>query len=65
MREVLDRLREAMTALDHELMELFHSEDSITRENAINLLWKAKQDIWLAQMHTLNAAASSEPETDD
>ncbi len=62
MREVLDRLREAETALDRELMELFYREDSATRTKAINRLWKAKQNIWHAQMHTLNAAISSDPE---
>ncbi|MBA7635003.1 hypothetical protein ES703_42603 [subsurface metagenome] len=61
MREVLDRLREAETAIDHELGELYFGPDTGGRFKALNLLWKAKRNVWTATMHTLNAAAGLEP----
>jgi len=60
VREVLDRLREAVTALDRQLSELYFIKRSGDRTQAMRLLWKAKQDLWYAQMHILNAAAGSE-----
>ncbi len=60
MREVLDRLREAETALDHELMEVYYAEHSADRAKALGLLLAAKSNVWLAQMHVLNAAAGTE-----
>ena len=57
MREILDRLREAVTALDIQLNELYYAKPVADQVRAINLLWKAKQSLWWTQMHVLNAAA--------
>lgn len=59
MREILDRLREATTALDNELNELYYARPIAEQVRAINLIWKAKQSLWWTQMHVLNAAASA------
>lgn len=56
MREVLDRLREAETALDSRLNDAYFLPDSSNRTGIIALLWKAKQGVWLATMHMLCAA---------
>ena len=61
MREILDRLREAVTALDIQLNELYYAKPAAEQVRAINLLWKAKQSLWYTQMHVLHAAAG-EPE---
>jgi len=60
VREILDRLREAMTALDTQLNELYYARPVAEQIRAINLLWKAKQALWYTQMHVLNAAAGAE-----
>jgi len=61
MREVLDRIHEAETALDRQLTELYYATELEHRQWAITLCWKAKQNLWYASMHTLNAAAGPEP----
>ena len=61
MREVLDRLREAETALDKQLSDLYFAPDTGARFLAINLLWQAKRGVWNAFMHTLKAATGLEP----
>ncbi len=58
MREVLDRLREAETAIDTRLNDVYYLAPSLGRTASIDLLWKAKQALWWATLHTLNAAAS-------
>ena len=60
MREILDRLREAETALDIQLNELYYARPVADQIRAINLLWKAKQALWYTQMHVLNAATGEE-----
>ena len=65
MREVLDRLREAETALDKELRKLYYATHAPDRKKALHRLWKAKQHLWYAQMYTLNAAVVGEPIGDD
>jgi len=62
MREALDRLREAETALDRRLHETYFSKDLTGRTRALGLFWKAKEDIWFAQMHVLDAFAGHVPE---
>jgi len=57
MREVLDRLREAETALDQKLNELYYEEETQERLRALHRLWNAKKSIWHAQMCVLDAAA--------
>jgi len=57
VREVLDRLREAESALSAQLNELYYTEDTDDRAQAIDLLWMAKQHVWYASMNVLNAAA--------
>ena len=57
MREVLDRLREAETALDNFLNDLYYSQHTADRLRAIELCWKAKKDLWYTRMHLVNAFA--------
>ena len=59
MREALDRLREAETALDHRLSEIYYMEHTADRLRAIELLWTAKKNLWYAHMHALNAFAGA------
>ncbi len=61
MREILDRLREAETALDKQLMELFYMKHTEDLRMVIQRVWKAKQNIWTAQMYMLQAAAGPKP----
>ena len=60
MREVLDRLREAETALDAQLNDLYFKDKSPQRAFTLEYLWKAKQSLWWATLHTLNAASGGE-----
>jgi len=60
VREILDRLREAETALDSQLNELYYAKPATDQVRAINLLWKAKQSLWYTQKHVLNAATGEE-----
>jgi len=57
VREALDRLREAETALDRHLSDFYFLPDSPDRTRVMTLLWKAKKSIWHAQMCVLDAAA--------
>ncbi len=57
MREVLDRLQETMTALDNQLHDLYFTPDTAARFRALELLWKAKRDLWYARMHMVDAFA--------
>ena len=59
MREVLDRLREAGTALDNQLNAAYYNRDTADAMRAIELLWKAKKNLWYATMHALNAFAGA------
>jgi len=59
VREVLDRLREAETALDNRLCKTYYMKHTADRLRAIELLWKAKKNLWYAHMHTLNAFAGA------
>ncbi len=59
MREVLDRLREAGTALDGRLTETYYMKHTADRLRAIELLWKAKKNLWWAHMHALDAFAGT------
>lgn len=61
MRELMDRLREAETALDNQLHELYYITPTSKRMRAIELLWKAKRHLWYAMMDALNAAAGAQP----
>ena len=61
MREVLDRLREAESALDKELMETYYQREMPERQQALDTLWEAKQSLWYAQMCVLDTAANTEP----
>ncbi len=65
MREVLDRLREATTAIDHELIEVYYAEHTPGRAKALGLLLTAKQNVWLAQMQALEANASGHVTKED
>jgi len=57
VREALDRLREAETALDNRLSKTYYMKHTADRLRAIELLWKAKKNLWWAHMHALNAFA--------
>ena len=57
MREALDRLQEAMTALDNVLNTAYYSPDEADRDRAIILLWKAKRSLWYARMCMADAFA--------
>jgi len=57
VREVLDRLREAETALDQKLLDLYYEGESQEMPRAMHKLWRAKKSIWHAQMCVLDAAA--------
>lgn len=59
MREALDRLREAETALDNGLNDAYYTKHTAHRLRMIQLLWEAKQALWWATMHALNAAAGA------
>lgn len=61
MREVIDRLREAETALDRQLSDLYFTEHSAARTRALTLLLAAKANVWFAQMQALDAHAGSSP----
>lgn len=65
MREVLDRLREAETALDQQLSTVYHSTETAHRRRAIELLWKAKKDLWWTIMHVFDAFAGVQPSGHD
>ncbi len=60
MREVLDRLRETETALDNRLAEIYYMKHTADRLRAIELLWRAKQDLWYAHMHAFDAFAGKQ-----
>jgi len=60
VREVLDRLREAESALDHRLNDLYFEGESQEMLRIVHRLWKAKKSIWHAQMCVLDAAAGAE-----
>ena len=60
MREVLDRLREAETALDNYLRELYCPVLTSRRAWTIDRLWNAKRYLWYTQMSALSAASGSE-----
>ncbi|MBA7474262.1 hypothetical protein ES707_09610 [subsurface metagenome] len=62
MREVLDRLREAAALVDQQLHDTFFSKGPCGQKRAITVLWKAKQNIWWAQMQVLDAFAGHVPE---
>lgn len=62
MREVLDRLREAETALNKQLHDTYFSKNATDRTRALGLFWKAKEDIWFAQMHVLDAFRGHVPD---
>ena len=61
MREVLDRLREAETALDSRMHELYYMQHTADRTRALSLLWKAKQSLWYTTMHAFDAFAGVQP----
>ncbi len=61
MREVLDRLREAETALDKQMSDLYYAQHTANRVRALTLLWEAKQSLWYASMHLFNAFAGPKP----
>lgn len=61
MRGFLDRLGEAGTALDKQLLEYYYQPTSPKRKRAMRLLWKSKRHLWLAQMLAFDAAAGPEP----
>lgn len=61
MREVLDRLREAETAIDAQLHEVYYMRHTADRMRALELLWDAKKSLWYAMMHTFNAHAGVRP----
>ena len=65
MREVLDRLREAESALDTQLSTIYHSKETAHRRRAIELLWKAKKDLWWATMQVFDAFAGVQPSDHD
>ena len=59
MREVLDRLREAETALDSRLSEHYFEGEAQSNLRVVHKLWKAKKSIWHALMCVLDAAAGA------
>jgi len=59
VREVLDRLREAETALDRHMHDLYFSKHTADRIRALELIWKGKKNLWYAQMHLVNAFAGA------
>jgi len=62
VREVLDRLREAESALDSELAQLFLAEQELShpeRKQIMDGYWKAKEAVWYASMHVLYAGTTS------
>ena len=58
MREILDRLREAMTTLDNLCVEEHYRDSRAGISATMRCLWRAKYSLWRAQVHTLDAAAS-------
>lgn len=60
MREALDQLQEATTALDRFLNDLYYAEHTADRMRAIELTWKAKKDLWYARMHLVDAFAGAQ-----
>lgn len=60
MRDLMDRLREAETALDNQLNEAYYKKCQADRDRAIVLFWKAKQSIWYATMCALDAFAGAQ-----
>ena len=62
MREILDRLKEAMAALDQELHDTYFSVGMGDQRRAIGLFWKAKQNVWFAQMQVLDAFQGEIPD---
>lgn len=62
MQKILERLKEAQTALDSQLYESFFTVGQGDQRRFIGQLWKAKQNIWWAQMQTLDAFQGHIPE---
>lgn len=61
MQEILDRLREAVTALDNECMEEHYRDPEAMLTPTMRRLWQAKYLLWRAQTNILNAAAGPKP----
>ena len=61
MREILDRLREAMTILDNQCVEEHYRDPRAGISATMQCLWRAKYSLWRTQVHILDAAAG-EPE---
>ena len=59
MREVLDRLREAVSALDSELAKQHEEALKWPSTLCLLLLWRAKYLLWRCQMYILDAAVES------
>lgn len=59
---MLDRLREAMGLIDQQLHDTFFTEGQGDQRRVIGKLWKAKQNIWWAQMQILDAFRGHVPE---
>ena len=62
MKEILAGLKEAMTTIDQELHDTFFTVGMGDQRRAIGVLWKAKQNIWWAQMQILDAFRGATPE---
>jgi len=60
VREALDRLQEATTALDNQLHDVYFTRDMADRMRALGLLWKAKKNLWYARMHMVDAFAGQQ-----
>jgi len=61
VRQVLDRIHEAETALDRELVELYYKPSASKNRRAMSLLWETKRDLWRASLRVLDAAAGPNP----
>ena len=62
MKEILAGLKEAMTTIDQELHDAYFSVGMGDQRRAIGLFWKAKQNIWFAQMQVLDAFRGEIPD---
>ena len=64
MQEILDSLKEAQKSIDQQLYDTFFSKGPAGQSRAIRVFWKAKQNIWFAQMHVLDAFQGAIPESE-
>ena len=62
MQAILGPLKEAQEAIDQQLHDTFFSQGPAGQKRAIGVFWKAKQNIWWAQMQVLDAFQGHIPE---